>query len=167
VHLSKVDLNLFVMFDTIYAEGGITCAGRRLNLSQPAISHAFGRLRAMFDDPLFTRHGHAMTPTSLARRMIEPVRQALRGLEVTLSKVDRFDAANAVKHFTVGIPNVVGSVVVPGLMRTIARTALRVDISIVKAERRELELELSTGTGCGDRRAVAAAGGDKAPAYRR
>ena len=53
MHLSKVDLNLFVVFDTIYAEGGITRASRRLNLSQPAISHALGRLRAMFDDPLF------------------------------------------------------------------------------------------------------------------
>jgi DNA-binding transcriptional LysR family regulator len=145
MHLSKVDLNLFVVFDTIYAEGGITRASRRLNLSQPAISHALGRLRAMFDDPLFTRHGHAMTPTPLARRMIEPVRQALRGLEVTLSKVDRFDPANAVKRFTVGMRNVVESVVVPGLMRIIARTAPRVDISIVRAERRELERELSAG----------------------
>jgi DNA-binding transcriptional LysR family regulator len=85
MHLSKVDLNLFVVFDTIYAEGGITRASRRLNLSQPAISHALGRMRLMFDDPLFIRHGHAMTPTPLARRMIEPIRQSLQGLEVTLS----------------------------------------------------------------------------------
>ena len=75
--------------------------------------------------------------------MIEPVRQALRGLEVTLSKVDRFDPANAVMRFTVGMRNVVESVVVPGLMRIIARTAPRIDISIVRAERRELERELS------------------------
>jgi len=34
-----------------------------------------------------------MTPTPLARRMIEPIRQSLQGLEVTLSKVDRFDPA--------------------------------------------------------------------------
>ena len=146
MHLAKVDLNLFVVFDTIYAEGGITRAGRRLNLSQPAISHALGRLRTMLDDPLFTRHGHAMTPTPLARRMIEPIRQALQALEVTLSKVDRFDPASAVKRFTVGMRNVTESVVVPGLMRTIARTAPRVDISIVRAERRELERELSAGT---------------------
>src|SRR5262245_65518342 len=96
MHLGKIDLNLFVVFDTIYAEGGITRASRRLNLSQPAISHALGRLRAMFDDPLFTRHGHTMTPTPLARRLVEPVRQALRGLEQTLSKADSFEAATAV-----------------------------------------------------------------------
>jgi DNA-binding transcriptional LysR family regulator len=146
MHLSRIDLNLFVVFDTIYAEGGITRAGRRLNLSQPAISHALGRLRDMFDDPLFTRHGRVMTPTPLARRMIEPIRQSLQGLEVTLNTADRFDAGSAVKHFTVGMRDVVESVVLPGLMRATARSAPRVDISIVRAERRELERELSAGT---------------------
>ena len=146
MHLGKVDLNLFVVFDAIYAEGGITRAGRRLNLSQPAISHALGRLREMFDDPLFTRHGHSMTPTPLARRMIEPIRQALQGLEVTLNKVDRFDPGSAAKRFTVGMRDVVESVVLPGLMGTIARSAPRIDISIVRAERREIERELSAGT---------------------
>src|SRR5262245_2937379 len=146
MHLANVDLNLFVVFDTIYAEGGITRAARRLNLSQPAISHALGRLREMFDDPLFSRHGRVMTPTPLARRLIEPIRHALQDLEVTLSKVDRFDPASAVKRFTVGMRDVVESVVLPGLMRSIARHAPRIDISIVRAERRELERELSAGT---------------------
>jgi DNA-binding transcriptional LysR family regulator len=146
MHLGKIDLNLFVVFDTIYAEGGITRTGRRLNLSQPAISHALGRLRETFDDPLFTRHGHAMTPTPLARRLIEPIRQALRDLEVTVSKVDRFDPASAMKRFTIGMRDVVESVLLPGLMRSIARSAPRIDISIVRADRRELERELSAGT---------------------
>src|SRR5262249_47774120 len=146
MHLSSVDLNLFVVFDTIYAEGGITRAGRRLNLSQPAISHALGRLREMFDDPLFTRHGHAMTPTPLARRMAEPIRQALQGLEVTLSKVDRFDAASATKRFVVGMRDAQESAVLAPFMRAIARAAPRVDISVVRTERRDIERELSAGT---------------------
>ena len=146
MHLSRVDLNLFVVFDTIYAEGSITRAGRRLNLSQPAISHALGRLRQMFDDPLFIRQGHAMTPSPLARRMLEPIRQSLQGLEVTLNKVDRFDPATAVKRFTIGMRDVMESVVLPDLMREVARSAPRVDISVVRAERRELERELSAGT---------------------
>lgn len=146
MHLSNIDLNLFVVFDTIYAEGGITRASRRLNLSQPAVSHALGRLRDMFDDPLFTRHGHAMTPTPLARRMIEPIRQSLQGLEVTLSKVDRFDPGTATKRFVVGMRDALESAVLATLMRNIAQDAPRIDISVVRTERRDIERELSAGT---------------------
>jgi DNA-binding transcriptional LysR family regulator len=146
MHLFSVDLNLFVVFDTIYAEGGITRASRRLNLSQPAVSHALGRLREMFDDPLFTRHGHAMTPTPLARRMIEPIRQSLQGLEVTLSKVDRFDPGSASKRFVVGMRDALESAVLATLMRNIAKEAPRIDISVVRTERRDIERELSAGT---------------------
>ena len=39
-NLSRVDLNLLVVFDAIYAEGGVSRAAERLNLTQPAISHA-------------------------------------------------------------------------------------------------------------------------------
>jgi DNA-binding transcriptional LysR family regulator len=146
MHLSNVDLNLFVVFDTIYAEGGITRASQRLNLSQPAVSHALARLRHMFDDPLFVRHGHVMTPTPLARRMIEPIRQSLQGLEVTLSRVGRFDAESATKRFLVGMRDAMESAVLAPLMRSIAKAAPRIDFSIVRTERRDIERELSAGT---------------------
>jgi DNA-binding transcriptional LysR family regulator len=146
MHLARVDLNLFVVFDTIYAEGGITRAGRRLNLSQPAISHALARLREIFEDPLFTRNGHTMTPTPLARGLIEPVREALRGLEVTLTKVDRFDPSSATKRFIIGMRDALESAVLAQFMRGIASSAPRIDISVVRTERRDLERELSAGT---------------------
>jgi hypothetical protein len=39
-NIGRLDLNLFVVFDAIYAEGGITRASEILNLTQPAVSHA-------------------------------------------------------------------------------------------------------------------------------
>src|SRR5262245_44966318 len=132
MHLSSIDLNLFVVFDTIYAEGGITRAGKRLNLSQPAISHALGRLRLMFDDPLFVRRGHAMAPTPLARQMIEPIRQALQSLEVTVTRVNRFDPGSAAKRFTVGLRDALESAVLGELMAGIARSAPGIDVSAVR-----------------------------------
>ncbi|WP_354678065.1 LysR family transcriptional regulator, partial [Cupriavidus plantarum] len=66
MQLSRIDLNLFVVFDAIYSEGSITAAARQLNLTQPAVSHALGRLRTLFDDPLFERRGQGMAPTPLA-----------------------------------------------------------------------------------------------------
>ena len=47
VPLSRIDLNLFVVFEAIYAERGVTRAGERLNVTQPAISHSLARLREL------------------------------------------------------------------------------------------------------------------------
>ena len=146
IHLSRIDLNLFVVFDAIYTEGGITRASKRLSLTQPAISHALGRLRELFDDALFMRQGKAMIPTPLARVMIDPVRQSLQGFESTLQRVDRFDPATAHKHFTVGMRDVRELTVLPNLLHTITRSAPFIDIAIVRAERNQLENELAAGT---------------------
>ena len=146
VHLSRIDLNLFVVFDAIYTEGGITRASKRLSLTQPAISHALGRLRELFDDPLFMRQGKAMIPTPLARVMIDPVRQSLQGFEATLKRVDRFDPATARKHFTVGMRDVRELTVLPNLLRAVTRAAPFIDIAVVRAERKQLETELAAGT---------------------
>jgi DNA-binding transcriptional LysR family regulator len=145
VHLSRVDLNLFVVLDAVYTEGGITAASKRLNLTQPAVSHALGRLRELFGDPLFIRRGRQMVPTPLARQMIDPVRQALQGLETTLTRTSRFDAATARKHFTVGMRDVRELNVLPNLLREVVRAAPHVDISVVRAERKQLEAELAAG----------------------
>jgi DNA-binding transcriptional LysR family regulator len=146
VHLARIDLNLFVVFDAIYAEGGITRAGKRLNLSQPAISHALARLRETFDDPLFVRRKRAMTPTPLARQIVEPIRQSLQRFEATLTKVDRFDPKTASKRFTIGIRDASEAALLPTLLGKIARAAPGIDIAVVKAERRELQRELAAGT---------------------
>src|SRR5262249_935344 len=120
MHLSRVDLNLFVVFDAIYAEGGITRASQRLNLSQPAISHALARLREMFGDELFVRHKRTMRPTPMARQLIEAVRQSLQGLERTLTQVDRFDPTTARKRFTVGIRDPLEAAILPRLLKQIS-----------------------------------------------
>lgn len=146
MHISRVDLNLFTVFEAIYTEGGVTRASKKLNLTQPAISHALGRLRLMFDDPLFERRGHAMISTPLARSIIEPVRSALRGLEVTLNELGRFDPATTARQFTLALRDVLESTVLPPLMQRIGQQAALVDIAALQVDRRELESELAAGT---------------------
>lgn len=146
VHLSRVDLNLFVVLDAIFSEGSVTRAGRRLNLSQPAISHALARLRGLAGDPLFVRNGHAVAPTPRARRMIGAVREALHGLETSLASSSAFDPGTVSKRFVIGLQGVAEPMVAPVLMRAIARSAPHVDLSLVRPDRRELERELAAGT---------------------
>lgn len=146
MHISKVDLNLFIVLEAIYAEGSITRASQKMNLTQPAISHALNRLRQMFGDPLFERQGHVMTPTPLARSIIEPVRRSLRGLEVTLSGAARFEAASSERSFTLAVRDVLEASVLPPLMAGIAQQAPAATLNTVQVSRRELESELAAGS---------------------
>jgi DNA-binding transcriptional LysR family regulator len=146
MHISKVDLNLFIVLEAIYTEGSITRASLKMNLTQPAISHALNRLRQLFDDPLFERQGHVMTPTPLARSIIDPVRRALRGFEVTLTGAARFDAASSERSFSLAVRDVLEASVLPPLMDGIARQAPAVTLNTLQVSRRELESELAAGT---------------------
>jgi len=146
MHLNRVDLNLLVVLDAIYTEGGITKAARKLHLTQPAISHALARLREMFGDPLFERQGQAMAPTPLARGIIEPVRRSLRNLEITLNQVSQFDPASSQHRFTIGVRDVLEATLLPALMARIEKEAPHIEIAAVRADRRELESELAMGS---------------------
>jgi DNA-binding transcriptional LysR family regulator len=140
-----LDINLFVVFEAIYAEGSVTKAGQRLNLTQPAISHSLQRLREVLDDPLFHREGRSMTPTPVARAMIDPVRRALRTISAVLDERGGFDPQASDRRFTIGLRDVMESEVLPRLMRGIAVTAPGIDIVSTRVHRADLERDLAAG----------------------
>lgn len=146
MHLHRIDLNLLVVLDAIFTEGGITKAGEKLHLTQPAISHALGRLRELFGDPLFVREGRRMVPTPLARSLVQPVRRALRSLEVTLNELQQFDPATTQRHFNIAVRDVLEATVLPPLLARVAVAAPSIDISAMRVDRRTLESELAAGS---------------------
>src|SRR5689334_4747305 len=78
------DLNLLTVFDAVMHERNLTRAGRRLGLSQPAVSHALTRLRHLMKDELFVRGPEGTVPTSRAEQIAGPVHEALAGLQIAL-----------------------------------------------------------------------------------
>jgi DNA-binding transcriptional LysR family regulator len=144
-HISRFDLNLLVVFDAIYREASVTRAAEKLNLTQPAISHALGRLRLLLEDPLFERQGRSLVPTAVARGLVDPVRQALRTLDVALTQVGQFDPGMTERRFVIGTRDILESTVLPALMQRICAVAPLVDVSSVRADRRSLESGLAAG----------------------
>src|SRR5579859_6378180 len=80
VNLSSIDLNLLVVFEAILDERSLTRAAARVGLSQPGMSNALARLRALLGDPLFMRSARGMAPTARALSLGGPVRAALTQL---------------------------------------------------------------------------------------
>jgi DNA-binding transcriptional LysR family regulator len=146
VHLSQVDLNLFVVLEAIYREGNITRAGQQLNLTQPAISHALKRLRDLLQDPLFVRQGPYMVPTPFTRNMIEQVRQALQILEVNLSQSRNFVPEDARRNFHLSMWEYAEALILPPLLRRLSYAAPGMSITTSRIKRRDLETELASGS---------------------
>ena len=144
-HVSQIDLNLLVVLETIYAEGGVSNAAQKLHLTQPAISHALARLRTLFRDSLFVRDGRTLAPTPFTRRLIEPLRASLHALEKTLGKSERFDIGETHAQFTLAMREPAEIVALPSLMRNVALNAPGIDLRVVPIRRRMIEAALSSG----------------------
>lgn len=146
MHLSQVDLNLFVVLEAIYREGNITRAGQQLNLTQPAISHALKRLRDLLQDPLFVRQGAHMMPTPFTRNIIEQVRQALQILEVNLSQSHGFVPEDSRRSFHLSLWEYLEALILPSLLKRLASAAPGMSIMTSRVKRRDLETELASGS---------------------
>jgi DNA-binding transcriptional LysR family regulator len=146
INLSRVDLNLLVVLQTILTEGGVGQAAQKLNLTQPTISHALARLRMLFDDPLFVRQGRRLAPTAFTRSLAEPLGQALRSLGAVLATAGRFDPRATPAVFTVAMRDPMEMVVVPAVARQLATGAPQVEVRFVLARRRTVEAALAEGT---------------------
>lgn len=76
----NLDLGLLVTLETLLAEGNVTRAARRLNLSQPALSARLARLRDAFGDPLLIPAQRGVVLTQRAVELQQPLHEALEGV---------------------------------------------------------------------------------------
>jgi DNA-binding transcriptional LysR family regulator len=123
INLRAVDLNLLVVFDAVIAERSVTRAADRLHLTQPAVSHALARLRALFGDPLLVRTPAGLEPTATALRLAGRIASVLNQIGSLLTPGERFDPATSTRRFTVGMSDYATFVVLPGLAARIRRAA--------------------------------------------
>jgi DNA-binding transcriptional LysR family regulator len=146
INLSRVDLNLLVVLEAIIVEGGVSSAALKLNLTQPAVSHALARLRELFGDPLFVRQGRTLVPSALTRRLIEPLQQSLRAVGSLIEHSEGFDPGRSEMTFTVATRDPMEVLLLPGLMKRLATEAPNIDLHTVQVRRRTIEAGLSDGT---------------------
>ncbi len=144
MHVSRFDLNLFVVFDAIYTEGSLTRAAKVLNLTQPAVSHALGRLRDRLGDPLLSVRAAAWCPPP-GRAMVSPVRHALGGFQRCLSEEGGFDASEAERTFVLGLRDGLEGRLLPALMSQFMDEAPGVKLQSLTVSRRQMATELASG----------------------
>lgn len=130
IDLSRADLNLLVVFETVLAERHVGRAAERLNLTSSAVSHGLGRLRRMMNDPLFLRTPRGVVPTARALALAEPVADILARMRHVLASAAPFEPATSARRFVIGAPDGVSAVFLPELLADLMRTAPGIDIGL-------------------------------------
>lgn len=142
--LASVDLNLLVALQALLSERNVTRAASRLALSPSATSHALGRLRALYGDPLLVRSGRRMDLTPRALALLPQLERGLGDLAGTLTGEPAFTPATARRTFTVSMADYSQAISLGGVLRHLQRHAPGVTLSVVSYPN-SLEL-LNAGT---------------------
>ena len=140
----RVDLNLLVVFDAIYRTNNLSEAGKAVGLSQPAMSHALSRLRALLKDPLFVRLPRGLRPTPYADAIASKVTDGLSTIRGVLTQPG-FDAATSSRVFRVAMTDIGERVVLPPLCAWLQKHAPGVGIETCQPPAREVPDALAAG----------------------
>ncbi len=105
IDLSDADLNLLVLFDVVMTERNVGRAADRLHLSPSAVSHGLGRLRRLFNDPLFLRTPKGVVPTARAIDLAAPIADILARVKSVMLLTEPFDPATSSRRFMIGAPD--------------------------------------------------------------
>ena len=143
--LTKIDLNLLVVFDAVVRHGSVTAAGRELGLSQPAVSYALLKMRKTFEDPLFVRGSAGMQPTPRAMAMLDTVRDVLQRIRVGLLAPTIFDPSRSNREFRIATSDVGESFFVPPIVRALRAHGSHMRLRVCSPTPSILEKQLESG----------------------
>jgi DNA-binding transcriptional LysR family regulator len=143
--LTRLDLNLLLVFHHLLREKRVSAVATVLGMSQPAVSSALGRLRTSLDDPLFLRTQGGMVPTPYALQLAEPVATALDGLQQALQVRASFDPTTSARRFSLAMTDVGEMYFLPVLMDALAQSAPGVTLNVVAVTSASLGEDMSSG----------------------
>ncbi|MBS9371959.1 LysR family transcriptional regulator [Rhodococcus sp. B50] len=127
--LAAVNLNLLVPLLAVLEERSVTRAAARVGMTQPAMSHALGRMRRLLGDELVVRQGSGLVLTPRAVELIAPLRAVLRQTARVVN-FPGFDPARDKRTITLAMTTSTAFVAGAELLRTIAERAPHATVRI-------------------------------------
>jgi DNA-binding transcriptional LysR family regulator len=128
--LSRADLNLLLLFETVMQERHVGRAAEKLNLSASAVSHGLGRLRLMLNDPLFVRSPKGVVPTERANMLAPQIAETLTAVRRIVASAAPFDPGTSRRHLMIGAPDAVAPEMLPRLLSKIRTSAPNISIGV-------------------------------------
>src|SRR3954451_12820242 len=132
ISLNAIDMNLLLALEALLEERNVTRAAARVGLSQPAMSAALARLRAVFGDPLLVRVGGGMSPTHRARQLAGPLADAMARLRVAIDDAPAFDPHGSSRTFHIATSDYGESIVLPPIAQSLLQQAPAVSLRLTR-----------------------------------
>ncbi|MFV9424064.1 MULTISPECIES: LysR family transcriptional regulator [Microbacterium] len=131
--MTSVDLDLMRTFVAIYERRSLTLAAGALNVTQPSVSYALGRLRRDLGDTLFVRSAQGMAPTARADQLYAVARSAIDAIDDVVAGRE-FDPATARTRFRVALTDMGEYAYLPTLMERLSLDAPGVGLDVVPVD---------------------------------
>ncbi len=128
-------------FYTVCVYGSLSDASEYLYISQPSLSSAIKSLEREFGVVLFNRRHKGMEPTSEGRMLFEMSKDILNRTE-QIENIMK-DLGSERKRLRLGVPPMIGSVILPGIYHDFAKTNPDVKLEITEDGRSGLIEKLS------------------------
>ncbi len=128
-------------FLAVYAHGTVSAAAQHLHISQPSLSAAIKALEDEFGVDLFRRGRYGMTPTSAGETLNNMSRDLISRAEQIEHTMK--DLGKDRKILRLGIPPMIGSLLLPQIFREFVEKNTDVSLEITEGGRRELLSRLS------------------------
>ncbi|MCU4674035.1 LysR family transcriptional regulator [Catenovulum sp. 2E275] len=128
MNIENKDFNLLYLFSVLYEERSLTKASKRLNLSQPALSHKLNKLRDEFSDQLFVRTGRGLSPTPKADQMALEVCGLVKSIEQFYQQTKDQDFFNKPDNIHIFTTDFIELLILPELIKRVRKMAPKVKI---------------------------------------
>jgi DNA-binding transcriptional LysR family regulator len=143
--LRKLDLNLLLVFESLFRLGSVTQASNELCMSASAFSHALAHLRESLGDVLFVRQSNRLQPTARAQRIAGGISLALKLLSGQLGQADHFDPASSEQEFVFSATDYTAFAVLPPFIAYLQQAAPHLRIKVVYSAQKVALEDLAAG----------------------
>lgn len=141
--LGRLDMNLLVALEALLEERNVSRAAQRLFVTQSAMSKTLGRLRVLFEDPLFIRKSGAMIPTPRALQLAQHLPRVLQAVQSLIQPVT-FDPLTYEGEMELMVQGHMGVWLVPLLLAHLREIAPGLRLSSISSAAQPMEM-LATG----------------------
>lgn len=138
----EIDLSTLRAFVTVARTGGMTVAGRHLNLTQAAVSQQIKRLEEQFQTQLFDRGQRRISLTQSGERLLGPAERILAENDAIWGMMTSPEIEGTVR---LGVPHDIVSPFKAPILRGFSKAWPRVDVSLTIGTTRELRRRLDDG----------------------